>query len=835
LDEIEEGEGEKNPTHSGQEISSKIVVFLDGKWMTLTMTLLTISVLWGDDLRLAVFNKKADVYFYSLFAFGLFMFLGEFLLNTVAKEDYKWSFFFQLDFVAAISIIPDIKWIYDFMDKILSGTEDNSTGGASVATTVESARTARIVRLVRLIRLIRIVKLWTMLRKVKDVDSEEKFRQQSLAAQNAKQAALKRVEASRLGKILSEMTTRRVVVMVLVMLLLRPYMGFEEQDVSKQFGLGNLFWMGRSGCAHQVNGSFSCEQQEQGVWVNKKSWANAVYLYSEVHRNHQIIGTKKTQTLLYLYLPDFEAGGRLQNIKKVESDFGDWNELLECSGLSPSYECPYRDSEMKFIMYQPFECADQNDNTLDGCREIRVFARFEAKKKSQENATMRMINTLFVCVLLASMSIQFQNDTQTLVIAPIEKMVNIIKQLAEDPLRKPELEQFQTESEIEMSGKKKDQGPQLETTMLENTILKIGGLLQVGFGEAGAQIIGKNMSSGDGELNIMMPGRQINAVFGLFSINQFSECIDALQEEVTIFINTICCCLHNCVNRWSGFPIKNHSESFLILWKLPDPIDDQTRSSGDIATRTSDISDRALLSLIKFVAAMRRNLSLYEFYQHPEIESVLEDFMIGFKLILHSGWAIEGPIGSDFKVDAAYVSSQIDLLARLEPLCHTYAVQLMMTEKLYNQLSVRTKERIRKIDVIMFGHSVQGLYCFPVNNLSLTPPPGHIEGDIIKNDCLEISAKAVEEDGAEFLFIIDQDVANIQKLLPEQAFNHFRDALVYYISGDWPEAQKHLDKCFAIDPEDGPAKEIHKFMLDHNFEAPTEWQGYRVYPELQIH
>jgi len=50
--------------------------------------------------------------------------------------------------------------------------------------------------------------------------------------------------------------------------------------------------------------------------------------------------------------------------------------------------------------------------------------------------------------------------------------------------------------------------------MLENTILKIGGLLQVGFGEAGAQIIGKNMSSQDGELNILIPGRKIFAIFG---------------------------------------------------------------------------------------------------------------------------------------------------------------------------------------------------------------------------------------------------------------------------------------------------------------------------------
>ena len=34
---------------------------------------------------------------------------------------------------------------------------------------------------------------------------------------------------------------------------------------------------------------------------------------------------------------------------------------------------------------------------------------------------------------------QFTSDTQKLVIAPVEKMVNIIKQLAVDPLKKPEV------------------------------------------------------------------------------------------------------------------------------------------------------------------------------------------------------------------------------------------------------------------------------------------------------------------------------------------------------------------------------------------------------------
>ncbi len=72
-------------------------------------------------------------------------------------------------------------------------------------------------------------------------------------------------------------------------------------------------------------------------------------------------------------------------------------------------------------------------------------------------------------------------------------------------------------------------GPQLETSMLENTILKIGGLLQLGFGVSGAEIVGGNMSSGDGELNIMMPGKPVSAILGFCSIRDFERATFALQ------------------------------------------------------------------------------------------------------------------------------------------------------------------------------------------------------------------------------------------------------------------------------------------------------------------
>ena len=82
----------------------------------------------------------------------------------------------------------------------------------------------------------------------------------------------------------------------------------------------------------------------------------------------------------------------------------------------------------------------------------------------------------------------------------------------------------------EMTQKKKSIGSKeepMETTMLESTLSKIGALLALGFGEAGSEIIAKNMEKGD-DVNPMLPGIKQMYIFGFCDIRCFTDATEVL-------------------------------------------------------------------------------------------------------------------------------------------------------------------------------------------------------------------------------------------------------------------------------------------------------------------
>jgi hypothetical protein len=122
------------------------------------MTLMTVYALFFDDIRIIAFPSHSDNIFFTITFVGVICFTTEILLASYAKNDYRFSFFFWLDIVSSLSMIPDVGWFWSIIIGIEGGT--GSKDALALAKTSKSGRVTRVIRVIRLIRLIRIVKLY---------------------------------------------------------------------------------------------------------------------------------------------------------------------------------------------------------------------------------------------------------------------------------------------------------------------------------------------------------------------------------------------------------------------------------------------------------------------------------------------------------------------------------------------------------------------------------------------------------------------------------------------------------------------------------------------------
>jgi len=127
---------------------------LDHYAIVITMTLITFYSLFFDDVRMIFFDKDDDDSFFGITLICMIAFATEILLASISMDDYFNTFFFWLDIVSTVSMIPDCGWIWDPL------TGGGDTSATDLAKTSRAGRVTRVIRVIRLIRLIRIVKLY---------------------------------------------------------------------------------------------------------------------------------------------------------------------------------------------------------------------------------------------------------------------------------------------------------------------------------------------------------------------------------------------------------------------------------------------------------------------------------------------------------------------------------------------------------------------------------------------------------------------------------------------------------------------------------------------------
>ena len=77
---------------------------------------------------------------------------------------------------------------------------------------------------------------------------------------------------------------------------------------------------------------------------------------------------------------------------------------------------------------------------------------------------------------------------------------------------------------------------------------------------------------------------------------------------------------------------------------------------------------------------------------------------------LHVGWSIEGPIGSEVKIDVSYFGSNVNMSSRLESATKCYGVSILISGELYDLMTYKNKDYLRQVDEVWINKKSMRLY-----------------------------------------------------------------------------------------------------------------------------
>ena len=337
----------------------------------------------------------------------------------------------------------------------------------------------------------------------------------------------------------------------------------------------------------------------------------------------------------------------------------------------------------------------------------------------------------WVTVCLIVVSFLIDNDVVEAVMNPLQSIWEKVDILSKKPMIASSVG-FEDRAGIvqelqAMEGVKKKKGQKNEIAFVDQSIIKIASLLAIGYGSAGTTKIAEIIErSSEGYLDIDVKGERIMAVYCFCDIRNFTDSTVVLQTKVMYFVNQIAMIVHsNCV-KYGGSPNKNIGDAFLFAWKLSRGVDDDIycleNDEGGInqlpkirKQSLKVIGDLILFCNLKIIAKINSLEEILEYRKNELLNERLPGYTVKMGFGIHLGWGIEGMIGSQYKLEASYLSPHVNMAARLEGGTKLFGVSILLSGQFYKILSKKFKQATRKIDVCTMKGSVKPLKLYTVD------------------------------------------------------------------------------------------------------------------------
>ena len=385
-----------------------------------------------------------------------------------------------------------------------------------------------------------------------------------------------------------------------------------------------------------------------------------------------------------------------------------------------------------------------------------------------------------------------------------------------------------------------------ETEQLINAISKIADLLRTCWGVAGAGIISSNLArTKDGKtvvFNPTVPGKRVYALFGFVAINGFSEQLRALDRDVMILINDVAKVVHDEVYRWAlgdhGQCNKNLGPAFLMVFRIGDFSEvhkkkqvateklfrsnakNTTKKAANLRRRTrasmsripysgrkrslhqdqdgqlqlaslpgiQAFTDRALLGMLKSFAGIHRDKNLKIWKNDFRLTAGVSSYYVDIIYGMDAGWAVEGAVGSEYKIDATYLSPHVNMASRMMSATKQYGVTILLSKAVQELLSRNCRSKLRHLDTVFVkGSNVkQEIFTFDARHQGV---------DFF---LLERTAEQADMDAESYspnVWDQDADIKAMRQHISDEFMELYATAVEQYLGGRWKEAYKSFEKA----------------------------------------
>jgi hypothetical protein len=463
-------------------------------------------------------------------------------------------------------------------------------------------------------------------------------------------------------------------------------------------------------------------------------------------------------------------------------------------------------------------------------------------------ANMGLFYLLLAILILGLYFLQaLRGDAIRLVLDPLQRMLKIVLRYAENPLSQNVSKTSKAQDRIDEDSVIENDGEEIgnfETEQLINAITKIADLLRKCWGVAGAGIISSNLArTKDGKtvvFNPTVPGKRVYALFGFVAIGGFSELLRALDREIMIMINDVAQVVHDEVYRWAlgehGQCNKNLGPAFLMVWRIGDFSEvhkkkqvateklfrdnvaknskkrsnlrrrhrnggrimyQGRRGRNDASNREIQLeslpgiqafTDRALLGMLKSFAGIHRDKRLNNWKNDFRLSAGVSAYHVDIIYGMDAGWAVEGAVGSEYKIDATYLSPHVNMASRMMSATKQYGVTILLSKAVEKLLSKNCRKKLRHLDTVYVKGSKikQNIFTYDARFQGV---------DFFLLARTEEQADMESEAYTTNIWDHDQDLRAMRQHVSEGFLETYHLAVKQYLAGNWPDAYKNFEKA----------------------------------------